>query len=136
MTRKMPGKLKISRTTNTLEEDYVTITVGDLASRTTFLSMKMSILEFGSCILGMSERPVELTVKGIDRIGKRKITESRKATFEGCLYNRETLEAMVSEHCQESGWIVDNYLGSQGSISHDDGKTVVRYSVLRYEEVV
>jgi hypothetical protein len=48
--------------------------------------------------------------------------------------DREKMSKWIEDNCKEEGWRIDSYLGSQSSIGHRDGKTVLNYSVYRYEQ--
>ena len=130
------GSMTISRVSSG-RGDYISLTLRDEESRTTFATVKMDAATLGKVITGLSEQKVEIEVKGLDRVGKVRVVEPRILSVPGRIYSKEPLEALVEKTCQEEGWIVDSYLGSKSSVTHpDDNTTLIHYKVYRYEDKV
>lgn len=94
----------------------------------------MSVETYGYAITGLSEQPGELEVRGLQWVGKTRVSEPRKIECPLDSHDRETLENWLKEHAKEEGWIVSTYLGSQKSIERVKGKTTLHYSVTKYIE--
>ena len=73
-------------------------------------------------------------MRGLEHVGKKKVTEPRTAIAPKSIpsHSRDELRAWLQENRQEDGWIIDSYLGSQNSVTRDQGETVLRYSVFKY----
>jgi hypothetical protein len=127
------GNISISRVTSG-GHDWIEIRIGDDASRIEFVEAKIEMEEYARLISGLSHQPCEIEVRGVNHIGKRKVSESRTAVAKIDTLGRKELQQWLIDNCQEEGWILDPYLGSQGSISRNDGKLLLRYSVYKFVE--
>lgn len=127
-TRELAGTLTISRPST----GGVTISVRDEASGARFLEVSISHEEFSQALGALSSRPVSMVVRGLDVVGKTRITERRTVTAPGQAFSRDNWGAWLQENAQEDGWILDTYLGSQHSVGHKDGNTILNYSVFKY----
>ena len=113
----------------------IRVKVTDEESRVVFLEMEFLPDEFMRALTGMGYTgAAKSEVRGLEYVGKKKITETRQAIYLGSSFDeREKVVAWLESNCQEEGWIIDSYLGSQGSINRQGGKTVLNYRVFRYE---
>jgi hypothetical protein len=79
----------------------------------------------------------EVIVRRPELFGKQRICEERKVTcpMSSCS-GRETLRQWLIDNCQEQGWEIDAYLGSQRSIepSSEPDSCVLNYRAMRWEE--
>ena len=125
------ARLSISRDSS----GVIRVRIRDDASRNEFVDLKISPESFGLAITGLSEVECEATISKIETVGMKKIQEKRRVACPIDSYNRAKLERWLKENCQEPGWSVVTYLGSQGSVVRDQsGKTFLNYSVVRYVE--
>ena len=124
----MKAKVTISRSS----DDIVRIRIRDVASGVEFAEIGLTVEAYGYAITGLSEQEGELEVRGLERVGKKRITEPRTIACPINSYDKNLLGAWLKENAQEDGWIVSTYLGSQSSVSHEEGKTILRYSVTKY----
>lgn len=107
--------------------------VQDETSRATFLEMEFSMADFMQALTGLAYTDAaKAEVFALDVVGKQKVTEARSVVFPGVSYDRNEMSAWLKQNCQEEGWRLDSYLGSQSSIYQRDGKTVLNYHVYRY----
>ena len=107
----------------------------DETSRLQFFEGQMTLQEFASAVTGLGYQTIIADIRGLEYIGKEKVTESREAVYLGRCYDRENLEKWLVENAQEEGWILNASLGSQSSVSYNkDGNTVLCYSVTKYIE--
>ena len=124
----MKAKVTIGRAS----DDRVRIRIRDEASGIEFAEVSLSVEAYGYAITGLSEQPAELEVRGLEWVGKRRITEQRKIVCQLDTYNRDELSKWLGDNGQEEGWLVSTYLGSQQSVSHTPEGVVLSYSVTKY----
>lgn len=124
----------ITRPTSSYGDDVIRISFKDKSSRKTFVQVEMSLQGFSQAITGLSEIEAKAQVDGLDVVGKQKLIEKRSVVCPIGSYDRCEMSAWLEENCQEPGWILDTYLGSQKSVTHKDGKCTLNYSIFRYEE--
>jgi len=124
----MKAKVTISRSS----DDKVRIRFRDEASGIEFAEASLTIEGFGWAITGLAEQDADLSVRGLEWVGKRRITEPRKVVCPLNTHDKKVLEAWLRENAQEDGWLVSTNLGWQTSVSYVDGATVLRYSVTKY----
>jgi hypothetical protein len=128
-------KLSIHRTTCSHEEDFISIEVADEASGLQFLSLEVSIANFGAAVTGLSHQECRGRARGLQYVGKKRITEKRQAIAPR-EHDRDKLRQWLIDNKQEDGWLIDAYLGSQSSIRHNADDTVtLYYSVYKFVEV-
>lgn len=123
--------VSISRNSN----NEITLSFSDNASHGRFLEVRMTPEQFAMAITGLGGIEVDAIVRGLDVVGKDKITERRSIECPFSEYSKEALVGWLIENGQEEGWIVDPYLGSQGSVTRNGGKTMLNYRVYRFAEV-
>jgi hypothetical protein len=124
------ANLSITRDSN----DKMNIRVQDEASRATFLEIPIEPHDLMMALTGLAYIDVNAVVNELDIVGKQKITEKRSIECPLSGYSKkEELVKWLEGHGKEEGWEVHSYLGSQGSVVNRDGKTVLNYSVYRYE---
>lgn len=110
----------------------ISITVVDNASRIEFLDLEIDLDEMMAALTGGSRRPCEAEIRGLESVGKTRVTEKREIVCPLKSYRRGELEKWLQENAQEDGWILDLYLGSHASTaSHPDG-TLLRYNVTKF----
>ena len=124
----MKAKVTISRAS----DDIVRITVKDSASSIAFVVASMTAEAYGFAITGLAEQDASIEVNGLGYVGKQRITERREVVCPLTTYDRYALQEWLRANAQEEGWLLNSYLGSQSSVSHRDGKTLLRYSVTKY----
>ena len=131
---KLKGKISITRPSRGGDVDQViSIQIQDCASRVHFLEIDVPLEQFALAITGLSEQPCDLTVRGLNRVGTRKVVEAREALYTGeHAYNKDKLRAWLIETKQEEGWTLDPYVAHQNAIYPVDGGTMVRYSVYKF----
>lgn len=135
MSKSLKAKVTISRITYS-DHEAVNISIEDVSSGIQFAELELSAEAFGLAITGLSYREADLTVRGLQYIGKRRVTEKRTIECPLTTYDRTKLESWLRENAQEEGWIVNTYLGSQPSVSYKEGKTFLNYSVTKYVDEV
>lgn len=69
----MKGKISIGKVTccERPEKDYVSIGIEDELSSITFVNVKIDLEIFARALMGLSNCPVELELRGLDRVGKK-----------------------------------------------------------------
>ena len=126
------GNISIARSSNNM----INIRLRDKASRTEFVDVQMTLEDFASAVTGLSEVGVVGTVRGLEKVGKVRVLESRQTVYPGNSYDdRAKQESYIVENCQEEGWELLPALRSQGSIQKGTtGETLLNYSVVKYVE--
>lgn len=126
----MKGRITITRNS----KDVIRIAFRDDASRIEFAVAEMTPEAFGFAITGLSEQEVDLKVGFLDRVGKLRIIEARSIDCPLQRLEKEEMRAWLRANAQEDGWILDDYLGSQSSVSPlKDGKGYsLNYRVVKY----
>lgn len=77
-------------------------------------------------------------VYGLQNIGKLRESKQVQLVYksDGDKYpkyaNKETLVEYLKEFGGEEGWILDPYLGSQGSVVRQEDQTILNYRLYRY----
>lgn len=75
MSKKLQGKLTISRVHNSHEGDYVEIRVVDEASGCEVVSVECSILDFGNAVLNLAFQPCRFELRPANAGNKREMRE-------------------------------------------------------------
>lgn len=128
----MKGQLSISRVTSTQEDAFIYISIEDAVSHIEFLTIKMSIEEYGNAISGLAVRPIEFEVHGLEYVGMKCVTEKRSIRCPFKTHRREDYRKWLEENAQEDGWVVSTYLGSQNSVVRDANGTTLNYTVTKF----
>ena len=129
------SNLKGSITITRSSRDVICIRLEDDNSRIGFLELEMQPEDFAMALTGLGYQPIEFTVRGLENIGKFKVSERRTITCPGKdLYDRSKLEKWLEENAKEDGWNVLTYLGSQGSIRSVPEGQELNYHVYKYVE--
>lgn len=110
----------------------ISITVRDENSRIQFFKGDVSLAQFSEALTGLAEVAVDAEVRGLDYVGKIRVTEDREIICPLTDYKREILGSWLAENAKEDGWIVQTYLGSRGQVESCKGGQKLRYSVVKY----
>jgi len=124
------GALGISRRS----DDKICIEISDEASGITLVVAEIDPYDFAQLITGLHGVKAPCRVRGLDVVGKTKVRESRRVICPINSYDRKFLESWLKDNCQEEGWILDKYLGSQNSTFSVADGTGLNYAVYRYED--
>lgn len=143
-TRKKPtvinGNLTISRVSCNKEGDYIEIRFTDDDASVEFATAKLSLEQFASCITGRSCIDCQIEVGGLEYVGKK--MEHKPFEFElpeiEDRYGRDAMKNAAIAEAREAtygtGWIPDEYYGSQNSFFKKDGKDWARTTLRRWIE--
>lgn len=121
-------------------DDAVCLEFTDKLSGIQFMDISMSLAKFGELIANRGSVRLEATVRGLHNLGKKHISEQRVAHAPDMGYrttSREQYSQWLLDNCQEEGWNISTYLGSQSSIGFadkDTGLVPLRYHVFKYVE--
>lgn len=124
--------LKAKVTISRVSDDTIRIRLRDALSGCQFAEVSLSLEAFAYAVTGVAEQEAKMSVRGLAYIGKRLITTRRSIVCPVGGNDRDFLEKWLEENAQEEGWILNTYLGSQGSVVRSDGVTTLRYSVSKY----
>lgn len=110
-----------------------TIEVTDTNSRARFLRLSLTAEQFAMAVTGLHSSGVNAQVNGLENVGKVKVTESRRVMYRGFeTYDKDILSKWIMDECQEDGWKISAYLGSQRSVEFIDGIKYLNYSVYKF----
>ena len=124
----MKAQVTISRAS----DNRIYIKIEDCASHIQFVEASMTLEDFGSAITGVGMQDADLEVRGLANVGKFRVTEKRSKECPIKTYDKDVLIAWLKANAQEEGWILDTYLGSQGSVNLVGDKTILNYSVTKF----
>lgn len=125
------GSVTISRNSN----DEVNLRIHDSASGIEFVDIQLTLENYAMLITGLSRVEATGEVRGLDKVGKTRIIEKRSVVCPLGGYDKKVFQQWLIDNCQESGWELDSYLGSQSSMAvNDKGERVLNYSVTKYVE--
>ena len=114
-------------------KSIIELTIDDEVSKETLCRLTMSPEQFGMAITGLYTTDIDMSVGTLSRIGKQKVTEKRSIILPFSTYDKDKIKSWLHENAQESGWEINDYLGSRDSIRcNKDGQIVVNYSVFKY----
>lgn len=133
----MGTKEKLINTKITLSKysrSVVHIDIVDCTSGITFVSTELDLVNFAEMLTGLARVEATSIVRDLEYVGKKKITEKRSLIYSNKLADRDEIKSFLIEKYQGDGWILDTYLGSQGSIVQVDDGVIVNYSVYKYVE--
>ena len=130
-TKVIKGAISCSRTNH----NKIHIEVQCSSSRAKFLDIELTADEFGRLVTGMYLSDINIQVDKLDIVGKKKVAEPRSVEFPFDSISRESKEKWLIDNCQEEGWTVNPYLGSQSSVKHVDSKTFLNYTVYKYIDI-
>ena len=146
MNKLLEGQVTISRD----NQNIVCIEVKDTLSRITFVKLKLTLEEYAKVITGLSYQDCQMEVKGLEYVGKEKITEARSVYYPDFDGKKAKMQNFLEQQHIDDGWLVNTYLGGQTSISPcrdgrdgsmlspcRDGRdgSMLNYSVYKYVEV-
>ena len=124
----MDAAITISRSSN----DKINIRLRDKASGVSFVEFQMALEAFAFAVTGLGEVPGTMDVRGLEHVGKTRVSEPRRTICPLGDRARHVLEAWLAENAKEDGWVVDPYLGSQGSVTHEGDSVILNYRVTKY----
>lgn len=127
----MNVKCKVTISRNSSEA--INIHVEDDTSRIRFLELTMTLSDFAMALTGHGYMPASGEVHGLENVGKRRESRAASVVYPGS-YNatRSEMAEWLEENCQEDGWLLDAYLGSQGSVTYNKGVPTLHYRMIRY----
>ena len=123
-------RLSISRNSSGM----INIRIRDESSRNEFINLKISPENFGLALTGLSEMECYAEVNKLSIVGKYKVTEKRSVECPVDTYDKSVLSEWIINNCQEEGWELNTYLGSQNSVVYRNNQRVLNYSVVKYVE--
>lgn len=125
-------QIKAAVTISRVSDGTIRLRVEDSESRIEFVELSMSPADFANAITGLACQPAVGGVRGLEYVGKTKVTEARQVECPLGTFDKEKLSAWLESNCQEEGWLLSSYLGSQSSVVRADDKTTLNYSVTKY----
>lgn len=132
----MTGTKKCGISISKDSRGIVCIRLRDKNSRCEFVNLEMSTEDFADALFGLAEVEASYSSAGLDILGKERVVQRRSALYTGPVtYDKSVMSRWLRENCQEEGWEVSTYLGSQHSVQKVNGDTYLHYSVVKYVDV-
>lgn len=131
---KTTGKIIMGRPSLGSGEDVMRIELRDDNSKQIFATLTMTLPDFMKALTGQAHMPFSAVYKNLDVVGLERVREQRIVQEPEGVKHKLDLEQWLLDNCQEDGWIIDPYLGSQGSRTHKDGKVFLNYAVYKFIE--
>lgn len=129
------GKITMGRPTLGDGKECVRLQIWDNASKQHFVEVELTLDNFTRALTGQARIECTFEHRGLAHVGCERVVEPRTVELNSTVgMSRKDLEEWLRENCQEAGWYVDPYLGSQSSMTRNDGKTQLHYRVFRYVE--
>ena len=119
-----------------VNRESTTIHVRDEASGVSFCEVTLTPEEFSSALSRLADTPCNITVRGVDKIGKKH--EHKSFVFEikerPAYHEHDGIRALAQQLLDEEGdgYISDGYFKSQDSFFERDGKLYAKCSVRRW----
>ena len=126
--------IKIKGSIGRGSDGIVRVEITDELSGIRFLECKFDIKSFAEMLLGLSYVEGSAEVRGLQYVGMQCIRENRTIFCPLTTHDEKELAEWLKENSKEDGWLLNTYLGSQGSIVHVDGGKQLNYSVIKYVE--
>jgi phosphoribosylformylglycinamidine (FGAM) synthase PurS component len=127
---KLEGKISIL-----INSEYTTIEIADSKANTRFVSVKLTPEQLSAALSRQMSTECELTVLGLDKVGK--IHENKSFEFEipEEMTNRKNRDDLhkLAQSLLSDGWIAENYFASQDSFFRRGDKQYARCTIRRYK---
>lgn len=132
---KQPVQVTLGRTHRN-DGEMMHLEIRDTVSGIEFLDVQTSLEDFAKMITGLGHVEWTGEIRGLEYIGKTRVTEDREIVCPLKTYDRERQEQWLVDNAQEPGWILNSYLRSRASVTtNKNGQTVLHYSVVKYVEL-
>lgn len=129
-------KIRAQMTISRRSDNMVCVTVQCIDSHAQFLKMEFTPHDFGMMLTGLSCMDATAAeVCGLGHVGKKRITEKRSVVCPLEDYDRKVLRAWLAQNCEEEGYTLNTYLGSQNSVVREENGQRLNYSVSRFEPI-
>lgn len=127
------GAMSITRSNH----DKINIRAECSTSHTHFIDIELSLEEFAFLVTGCHMDNLKMEVNNLERVGKTRVREERQVLLDYNDYrisqfDKEAMSRWLAYHCREEGYIVNTYLGSQGSVKYVDNGALLNYSVMKF----
>lgn len=141
-TLKQPVEVRIGRVSSgSVDDGYIALEITDPISGIQFLTVNIPFARFGSMVVNGPSSHCEAELRGLEYIGMKRVMERRQIIAPDVpsdVYPKSRFYSKwLEENAQEEGWLVNTYLGSQGSIQTDyrTGVTTLHYGVTKFVPV-
>lgn len=129
-------KINAHMTISRRSDNMVCVTVQCTDSRVQFLELEFTPHDFGMMLTGLSCMDATVAeVHGLENVGKKRVTEQRSVICPLEDYDRKVLGKWLEQNCEEEGYTLSTYLGSQNSVMREENGQRLNYSVSRFEPI-
>jgi hypothetical protein len=137
--RELPVVVRFSRLMSNRDGDTMCLSLECRTSGIEFAEIEMSMEQFGKLVAGCCDVRLEAELRGLEFVGKKLVRERRSVKCPLTEYSagNNVYAKWLTDNCQEEGWMLDTYLGSQGSVvkKYDEPFSRVNYAVYKYVDV-
>jgi hypothetical protein len=138
-SNKLDVEVRISRknSTDPNTDGQFFISVVDTNSRIGFIEIQLKPEDIANMLAG-SQATGKVTVRGLDKVGKKLVREHRSMLIpRKMVYDKVATSAYLTEEeleeCEAGGWTLDLYLGSQSSFQPFNSELYkVNYNRFKY----
>lgn len=122
------GEMQITRSNH--NKIHIEVQCSDSLAH--FLAIELTTDQFAMLVTGCHQSDIKMEVRGLDKVGKTRVRETRQVFCPSKTYDRDVLEKWIVDHCQEDGWVLSPGLRSQHSMKSVDNGTLLNYSVCKW----
>ena len=118
---KINTKLTISRPNSNDGDSYIAVRIEDCTSGVEFVNLRIGLAEFAEALTGLSYMECTAEVRGLTVVGMKKEREHASILLPKRVgSDRKAIKEYLATYHDPlvfgEGWILDQYIGSQGSI--------------------
>lgn len=122
------GEMQITRSNH--NKIHIEVQCSDSLAH--FLAIELTTDQFAMLVTGCHQSDIKMEVRGLDKVGKVRVRETRQVVCPIKSYDRDLLEKWIVDNCKEDGWFISQGLRSQKSIKSVDNGTLLNYSVCKW----
>lgn len=122
------GEMQITRSNH--NKIHIEVQCSDSLAH--FLAIELTTDQFAMLVTGCHQSDIKMEVRGLDKVGKVRVRETRQVVCPIKSYDRDLLEQWIVDNCKEDGWLISPGLRSQKSIKSVDNGTLLNYSVCKW----
>lgn len=127
---KNKATITIGRPSNGDGTKFITIAIRDSVSRIIFADIEIDLADFAEALTGLSEVECSIVYRCLENVGKVKETKKVAIKLPNNLTRNEKTEYLLSLPNIGDGWVIDPYIGSQNSITLNNGDDAKQFPVI------
>lgn len=96
---------------------FINIRISDTRAVNAIIEVRLTLEQFAYLVTGMTTEG-QAVARHPERLGFVRETKLRSVSCPLETYDKKELSQWLVDNCQESGWELDTYLGSQASVKY------------------